>query len=632
MTDKKQGNRRRILLWPRDDKFKTSEEKKIEGGFVVGWRTTTRRTLSTPTTPPSDVFVVAGIIDPKEHTLAHYLRRFDSLREQYDHHGICGCLVDDLEILATWNASDQYEYDAQTTENDIILTRYGLHEDHSLESMDDGRGFPWWSEDNFLGANQEIVHQLVFYNRSTSYTNVQSSDLNFRFEEKTAGSFEFSSQDWLKVLERIDSADVLYHQCVANGMGSDMTTRMLVGASSPNHPASKLNADDDTTWNVHRSKYYQQSRRLSKQHKKLGLFGSMAYFHFRELICSDSCHHPNHHLCCWLKMTSFGRFFFFQRASDKSENNCQYDRKMKCFRCNQFIQRRRSLRTGGYSGQEQIMRWRSKNFLDITGGLIVGILLLWASAPQDLYTAKYLNAKNATTSFFFSNLRWLESFPVGFKLNVPLTNSIGSSIRRSFLFLGRLFGSFCSTEHWIYIAWYLVAVLSILGGSSTFLALVFDIWRLQISPVAALAMGTRLAFEFELRFLSALWRLFRGKKRNILRDRVDSMDYDSMQLLVGTICFAVSIFLFTTLGVYFCTFLAWNMVLSIPLTVLSCLYNLVDPALLTFQQQRADQKASHDDLDLFACQLCLEDRTAEYSYRRRPISFPLIISEIQTIR
>jgi hypothetical protein len=50
--------------------------------------------------------------------------------------------------------------------------------------------------------------------------------------------------------------------------------------------------------------------------------------------------------------------------------------------------------------------------------------------------------------------------------------------------------------------------------------------------------------------LAALWRLFRGKKRNVLRQRTDCMEYNSMQLLVGIILFAVTLFLLTTIFVY----------------------------------------------------------------------------------
>jgi len=68
--------------------------------------------------------------------------------------------------------------------------------------------------------------------------------------------------------------------------------------------------------------------------------------------------------------------------------------------------------------------------------------------------------------------------------------------------------------------------------------------------ISVFAWFTLRVYAFELYMLATLWRLFRGKKRNILRHRTDTMEYDSMQLLLGTILFAVALFLFTTIFVY----------------------------------------------------------------------------------
>jgi hypothetical protein len=54
--------------------------------------------------------------------------------------------------------------------------------------------------------------------------------------------------------------------------------------------------------------------------------------------------------------------------------------------------------------------------------------------------------------------------------------------------------------------------------------------------------------------LSALGRLFRGKKKNVLRSRVDSNAYDVAQLLLGMLLFTVTFFLFPTSLVYYAFF------------------------------------------------------------------------------
>uniref|UniRef100_A0A915IMD6 Uncharacterized protein n=1 Tax=Romanomermis culicivorax TaxID=13658 RepID=A0A915IMD6_ROMCU len=52
----------------------------------------------------------------------------------------------------------------------------------------------------------------------------------------------------------------------------------------------------------------------------------------------------------------------------------------------------------------------------------------------------------------------------------------------------------------------------------------------------------------------SLWRLFRGKKFNPLRNRVDSAEYESQQLLFGTLVFTIFVFLMPTVLTYYCVF------------------------------------------------------------------------------
>ena len=61
-------------------------------------------------------------------------------------------------------------------------------------------------------------------------------------------------------------------------------------------------------------------------------------------------------------------------------------------------------------------------------------------------------------------------------------------------------------------------------------------------------------YDWQLSILISLFHLFRGKKRNVLRDRIDSCDYDLDQLLLGTIMFTLLAFLFPTVMVFYFAF------------------------------------------------------------------------------
>ena len=152
------------------------------------------------------------------------------------------------------------------------------------------------------------------------------------------------------------------------------------------------------------------------------------------------------------------------------------------------------------------------------------------------------------------NISWLETFPVGFKLNVPLTTNMGREILlvvstyESALALA--FGR-SSTQL------FLVRVLGLIGalfGFTVVSALVFDTIRLATLHIKIISGTFCKMFRLLLHTQSSLWKLFRGKKLNPLRHRTDTLEYDSMQLLLGTMLFTICLFLFTTLLVYYAFF------------------------------------------------------------------------------
>ena len=61
-------------------------------------------------------------------------------------------------------------------------------------------------------------------------------------------------------------------------------------------------------------------------------------------------------------------------------------------------------------------------------------------------------------------------------------------------------------------------------------------------------------YKLQTYALGSLWRLFRGKKWNVLRQRVDSAVYDADQLFVGTLLFTILLFLLPTVGLYYVVF------------------------------------------------------------------------------
>lgn len=177
---------------------------------------------------------------------------------------------------------------------------------------------------------------------------------------------------------------------------------------------------------------------------------------------------------------------------------------------------------------------------------------------------------------------WLESFPVGFKLNAQLTREMGREIVRVWTLHAQIITAHVLEEEGggRYRMQELLlgglGIVCVLCGASGGVALLLDLFNLFTCHITVFARVTAIVFEREKYLTRALWRLFCGKKYNVLRERTDTMEYDSMQLLLGTLVFAIVLFLFTTILVYhaffMCLFIAAS-AMGVPFVILYVLLN-----------------------------------------------------------
>lgn len=155
-------------------------------------------------------------------------------------------------------------------------------------------------------------------------------------------------------------------------------------------------------------------------------------------------------------------------------------------------------------------------------------------------------------------ISWLmDDWPAGLKLNKELA-----------AFLGDLF-------LWVIENWagfignlqpYLPHVIYIIGcssfaGASLPIALFSDLLSVLTIHIYSFYIASARIFNWQLSIIISLFHLFRGKKRNVLRNRIDSCDYDLDQLLLGTILFTVLFFLLPTVIVFYLTFASARMLI-----------------------------------------------------------------------
>jgi phosphatidylinositol glycan class Q protein len=146
---------------------------------------------------------------------------------------------------------------------------------------------------------------------------------------------------------------------------------------------------------------------------------------------------------------------------------------------------------------------------------------------------------------------WLMGWPAGLKLNSSLDKFLGEM----YLWLIGVWstGFFHGTAA-VGLMLTAMAPMGVFGLSSLLFAGI-DVLRLATVHVRLFYFLSCRLYGWQFRILTSLFHLFRGRKWNVLRERLDSADYDLDQLLLGTILFSGLVFLFPTVIVYYLLFL-----------------------------------------------------------------------------
>ncbi|MCJ1366909.1 phosphatidylinositol N-acetylglucosaminyltransferase subunit gpi1 [Acarospora aff. strigata] len=166
---------------------------------------------------------------------------------------------------------------------------------------------------------------------------------------------------------------------------------------------------------------------------------------------------------------------------------------------------------------------------------------------------------------------WLMDWPAGLKLNNELAAFLGDL----FLWVIDYWANCISSlrpflPHIIYFLGF-----SSFAGASLPISLFSDLLSILTLHIYSFYVASARIFNWQLTIIMSLFHLFRGKKQNVLRNRIDSCDYDLDQLLLGTILFTLLFFLLPTVVVFYLTFASARMaIISLKAaldTLLACL-------------------------------------------------------------
>jgi phosphatidylinositol glycan class Q protein len=147
-------------------------------------------------------------------------------------------------------------------------------------------------------------------------------------------------------------------------------------------------------------------------------------------------------------------------------------------------------------------------------------------------------------------ITWLMGWPAGLKLNTELAKFLGDM----FLWVIDYWaGIMAQLEPALPLTIRIIGISSFAGASLP-ISLFSDLVSILTLHIYSFYIASAKMYNWQLTILASLFHLFRGKKRNVLRHRIDSCNYDLDQLLLGTILFTLLFFLLPTVAVFYATF------------------------------------------------------------------------------
>ncbi|KAJ2725281.1 pig-Q [Coemansia sp. Benny D115] len=189
--------------------------------------------------------------------------------------------------------------------------------------------------------------------------------------------------------------------------------------------------------------------------------------------------------------------------------------------------------------------------IDLFLGCLLGMFLVVHSQRVGDFILR--NLRIYTVISLEQTIDWLRKWPAGLKLNNGLDGFLAELFLWLIHFWTIVFQPFtkCIRAIVIVAGW-----AGFFGGCSMQLAVLSDTLALTTLHTYWFYMVATRIFHWQLVSLYSLFNLFRGRKHNVLRNRIDSCDYGLDQLLIGTILFTLLTYLFPTVLVYYVMFVS----------------------------------------------------------------------------
>lgn len=202
------------------------------------------------------------------------------------------------------------------------------------------------------------------------------------------------------------------------------------------------------------------------------------------------------------------------------------------------------------------MRWHQR----LLSYLIVLVLLMF-SVPKEPPLLNFVNQQ----------LEWLSQWPAGLKLNGHLVRMYCSQLYGPILFIwGRsyyiLYPYLAQCPSFIALA----VLVSDPKLASGLLYRFSDACMFHLEIAYWFAM---YIYRYQLITLITLFRMFRGKKWNVLKKRVDNAAYSHDQLLLGTVLLCAVAFTMPTTAAFYVLFGGMRVIWTVPRRIVLSMIN-----------------------------------------------------------
>ncbi|CEP63142.1 phosphatidylinositol N-acetylglucosaminyltransferase LALA0_S07e03334g [Lachancea lanzarotensis] len=272
-----------------------------------------------------------------------------------------------------------------------------------------------------------------------------------------------------------------------------------------------------------------------------------------DLRCRQLCYFPEQ----FLRINNSESSGSSQRTDVKSQTS-----RIRMFPCNSYPDYIRFYNT----------IWLIAN--DVSFGLSLGALL----AENQCNIAVFLN--DMFTRCLYERVHFvttaLSHNPLGIKLNGELAKFLSDLFLWTIDFSYSMYIKRITSTRCISIFISIVSTASCFFGVTFALAIAVDFVSFLTMHISLFYFISAKMYHWQLHVMQTLLYLFCGKKRNVLRNRVDSNLFELDQLLMGTLFFTILIFLLPTFLIFYVLFTILRLSVLLPELILEFVMALLN--------------------------------------------------------